>query len=176
MPGFSIAERIEVIAPHPLARLSFTGCRVPKTRLLGARGQGFKVAMQTLDIFRTSVAAAALGFARRALDEAIGRATGRRMFNQSLADFQITQAKLAQMATAVDSAALLTYRAAWQRDQGGSVTREAARPNCGIWPKNRLLVFRPSLKTIASYSGHIKNENIYGGRRPVLPLGGHWLS
>jgi alkylation response protein AidB-like acyl-CoA dehydrogenase len=125
-PGFSIAQRIGVIAPHPLARLAFSACRLPKSRLLGAPGQGFKIAMQTLDIFRTSVAAAALGFARRALDEAIARATSRRMFNQTLADFQITQAKLAQMATAVDSAALLTYRAAWQRDQGQSVTREAA--------------------------------------------------
>jgi acyl-CoA dehydrogenase len=125
-PGLSIAERIEVIAPHPLARLAFSGCRVPRSCLLGAPGQGFKIAMQTLDIFRTSVAAAALGFARRALDAALARATGRRMFGQTLADFQITQAKLAQMATAVDSAALLTYRAAWQRDQGAAVTREAA--------------------------------------------------
>jgi alkylation response protein AidB-like acyl-CoA dehydrogenase len=125
-PGLSIAQRIEVIAAHPLARLVFSGCRVPKGRLLGAPGQGFRIAMQTLDIFRTSVAAAALGFARRALDEALERATGRRMFNQTLADFQITQAKLAQMATAVDSGALLTYRAAWQCDQGHGVTREAA--------------------------------------------------
>jgi alkylation response protein AidB-like acyl-CoA dehydrogenase len=124
--GFSIAERIDVIAPHPLARLAFAGCRVLKSRMLGAPGQGFKIAMQTLDIFRTSVAAAALGFARRALDEAIARATSRRMFSQALADFQITQAKLAQMVTAVDSAALLTYRAAWQRDQRRGVTREAA--------------------------------------------------
>jgi alkylation response protein AidB-like acyl-CoA dehydrogenase len=125
-PGLTIAERIEVIAPHPLARLRFGGCRVPQSALLGAPGQGFKIAMQTLDIFRTSVAAAALGFARRALDEGLARARSRRMFGQTLADFQLTQARLAQMATAVDSAALLTYRAAWQRDQGGSVTREAA--------------------------------------------------
>ena len=125
-PGFEIAERIEVIAPHPLARLRFADCRVPKTRLLGAPGQGFKIAMQTLDIFRTSVAAAALGFARRALHEGLSRATSRQMFGQRLADFQLAQARLAQMATSVDSAALLTYRAAWQRDQGRSVTREAA--------------------------------------------------
>ena len=124
--GFEIAERIDVIAPHPLARLKFTECRVPKSRLIGVPGQGFKVAMQTLDIFRTSVAAAALGFARRALHEGLQRATGRQMFGQALADFQLTQAKLAQMATTVDSAALLTYRAAWQRDQGRNVTREAA--------------------------------------------------
>lgn len=125
-PGFEIAERIEVIAPHPLARLRFAGCRVPRTNLVGAPGQGFKVAMQTLDVFRTSVAAAALGFARHALDQALARATTRHMFDHTLADFQITQAKLAQMATGIDASALLTYRAAWQRDQGLNVTREAA--------------------------------------------------
>jgi alkylation response protein AidB-like acyl-CoA dehydrogenase len=126
MPGFEIAERIEVIAPHPLARLRFAGCRVPAANRIGPAGEGFKLAMRTLDVFRTSVAAAALGFARRALDEALQRATTRRMFGQTLADFQLTQARLAQMATTVDSAALLTYRAAWQRDQGRGVTREAA--------------------------------------------------
>jgi len=125
-PGLEIAERIEVIAPHPLARLRFTGCRVPLSQRIGEPGEGFKVAMRTLDVFRTSVAAAALGFARRAFDEALQRATTRRMFNQALADFQLTQAKLAQMATTIDSAALLVYRAAWQRDQGRNVTREAA--------------------------------------------------
>ncbi|MDH5538753.1 MAG: acyl-CoA dehydrogenase family protein, partial [Rhizobacter sp.] len=124
--GFQIAERIDVIAPHPLARLQFTDCRVPLSQRVGAAGQGFKVAMRTLDVFRTSVAAAALGFARRAMQEAMQRATTRRMFNGVLADFQLTQAKLAQMATTIDSAALLTYRAAWQRDQGRSVTKEAA--------------------------------------------------
>ena len=125
-PGFEIAERINVIAPHPLARLRFTQCRIPASQRVGAPGEGFKVAMRTLDVFRTSVAAASLGFARRALDEALHRATTRKMFNGVLADFQLTQAKLAQMATAIDSAALLTYRAAWQRDQGRNVTREAA--------------------------------------------------
>ena len=125
-PGFEIAERINVIAPHPLARIKLHNCRVPSSQLLGNAGQGFKVAMATLDIFRTSVAAAALGFSRRALDEAMQRATSRKMFGQTLADFQLTQAKLAQMATAIDSAALLTYRAAWQRDQGKKVTKEAA--------------------------------------------------
>ncbi len=124
--GLEIAERIEVIAPHPLARLSFNNCRIPASRRLGEAGQGFKVAMRTLDIFRTSVAAAALGFARRALDEAVQRAVGRKMFNQTLADFQLTQAKLADMAAAIDGAALLVYRAAWLRDQGKTVTREAA--------------------------------------------------
>jgi acyl-CoA dehydrogenase len=125
-PGFEIAERIDVIAPHPLARLRFTNCRVPLTRRIGEPGEGFKIAMRTLDVFRTSVAAASLGFARRAFDEALARCTTRKMFNGVLADFQLTQVKLAQMATTVDSAALLTYRAAWLRDQGQSVTREAA--------------------------------------------------
>ena len=125
-PGFEIAERIDVIAPHPLARLRFRGCRVPLAQRVGAGGEGFKVAMRTLDVFRTSVAAAALGFARRALEEGLARATRRKMFGQTLADFQLTQAKLAQMATTIDSAALLTYRAAWQRDQGENVTAQAA--------------------------------------------------
>ncbi len=125
-PGLTIAERIAVIAPHPLARLRFDGCRIPAARRIGDAGQGFKVAMATLDVFRTSVAAAALGFARRALDEALARARSRRMFGQVLADFQLTQAKLAQMATGIDAAALLTYRAAWLRDSGARVTKEAA--------------------------------------------------
>ena len=125
-PGLRIAERIDVIAPHPLARLSFEGCRVPGARLVGAEGQGFKIAMATLDVFRTSVAAAALGFARRALDEALAHVQARPMFGKTLADFQLTQAKLAQMATDIDASALLTYRAAWMRDQGRKVTQEAA--------------------------------------------------
>ena len=125
-PGLHIAERIDVIAPHPLARLRFDGCRVPMSARLGSAGEGFKVAMRTLDIFRTSVAAAALGFARRALDEALARASTRPMFGGTLGDLQLTQARLAGMATTVDSAALLTYRAAWMRDCGRPVTREAA--------------------------------------------------
>ncbi len=125
-PGLEIAERINVMAPHPLARLRFNQCRVPASQRIGEGGEGFKVAMRTLDVFRTSVAAAALGFARRAMDEALARSTSRKMFGGVLADFQLTQAKLAQMATTIDSAALLTYRAAWQRDQGRSVTKEAA--------------------------------------------------
>ena len=125
-PGLEIVERIEVIAPHPLARLRFNQCRIPAGRRLGEAGQGFKVAMRTLDIFRTSVAAAALGFARRAFDEAVQRATVRKMFGHTLADFQLTQAKLADMAAAIDASALLVYRAAWLRDQGRTVTKEAA--------------------------------------------------
>lgn len=125
-PGLEIAERIDVIAPHPLARLRFTGCRVPAACLVGEEGQGFKVAMATLDVFRTSVAAAALGFARRALEQALARAQARPMFGKTLADFQLTQARLAQMALEIDAAALLTYRAAWLRDSGKRVTKEAA--------------------------------------------------
>ncbi len=125
-PGLEIAERIDVIAPHPLARLRFADCRIPRSARLGEAGEGFKVAMRTLDIFRTSVAAAALGFGRRALDEALARTTTRQMFGGVLSDLQLTQARLAQMATTIDSAALLTYRAAWMRDCGQTVTREAA--------------------------------------------------
>src|SRR6476660_9718121 len=125
-PGLEIAARIEVMAPHPLAHLKFKDCRIPAAQRLGDAGQGFKIAMSTLDIFRSSVAAAALGFARRALEEALRRSTSRKMFGQTLADFQLTQAKLAKMATDIDAAALLTYRAAWLKDQGQPVTVEAA--------------------------------------------------
>jgi acyl-CoA dehydrogenase len=125
-PGLEIAARIEAIAAHPLATIRMRDCRVAANRLLGAPGEGFRLAMRTLDVFRTSVAAAALGFARRALDEALGRATTRRMFGAALADFQLTQAAIAQMAAEIDAAALLTYRAAWARDRGEAATREVA--------------------------------------------------
>jgi acyl-CoA dehydrogenase len=125
-PGLTIAERILVIAPHPLATLRFDGCRIPATQRIGEEGEGFRIAMRTLDVFRISVAGAALGFGQRALDEALVHVTGRRMFGRPLADFQLTQAKLAELATELDAARLLTYRAAWRRDGGGNVTREAA--------------------------------------------------
>jgi acyl-CoA dehydrogenase len=125
-PGFEIAERIDVIAPHPLATLSFNSCRVPAGNRLGAEGEGFKLAMRTLDIFRTSVAGAALGFAQRAIDEAVGQSLSRPMFGKKLADLQLTQAALADMATEVEAARLLTYRAAWLRDRGDTVTKEVA--------------------------------------------------
>jgi len=125
-PGLSVVRRIEVISPHPLATLRFDGCRVPGSSLVGAPGQGFRIAMATLDVFRTSVAAAALGFGRRALDEALAHARARRMFGQRLADFQLTQGKLADMATTLESSALLIHRAAWLRDRGEPVTRAAA--------------------------------------------------
>ncbi len=125
--GLRIAERIDVIAPHPLARLDFTGCRLPADALLGGEGDGFKLAMRTLDVFRATVAAAAVGYARRALDESVARARERKMFGGRLADLQLTQAKLGEMATAIDAAALLTYRAAWLRDvKDARATGEAA--------------------------------------------------
>lgn len=126
-PGLSIADRIDVIAPHPLATLRFQECRIPVSQRLGDAGQGFKIAMMTLDIFRASVAAAALGFARRAMSEGLARAKSRKMFGQTLADLQLTQAALGDMATEIDAASLLTYRAAWLRDvKGVRTTSEAA--------------------------------------------------
>lgn len=125
-PGFSITKRIDVIAPHPLATISFTGCRIPAAHRLGPEGEGFKLAMRTLDIFRTSVAGAALGFAQRALDEALKHSLARLMFGKTLSDLQLTQAALADMATEVDAARLQTYRAAWLRDRGETVTKEVA--------------------------------------------------
>ncbi|GGG01010.1 acyl-CoA dehydrogenase [Rhizobium wenxiniae] len=126
-PGFSITERIDVIAPHPLATIRFDNCRIPASRLLGTPGEGFKIAMRTLDIFRASVAAASLGFAKRALDEAIAHARSRKIFGNTLSDLQLTQAALGDMAAEIDAASLLTYRAAWRRDvQGLPTTKEAA--------------------------------------------------
>jgi alkylation response protein AidB-like acyl-CoA dehydrogenase len=126
-PGLRVAERIPVIAPHPLARLTFDGVRVPADHRLGASGEGFKVAMATLDVFRPTVGAAALGFARRALDEALRRTTDRELFGAPMADLPLVQSKLAEMALGVDASALLVYRAAWTKDVvGGRVTREAA--------------------------------------------------
>jgi acyl-CoA dehydrogenase len=125
--GLSIAERIEVIAPHPLARIRFEKARVPTSAMIGKPGEGFKIAMATLDVFRTTVGAAALGFARRALDETTARARDRRLFGAPLAELQMVQAHIADMALDVDAAALLVYRAAWVKDSGAArVTREAA--------------------------------------------------
>jgi acyl-CoA dehydrogenase len=126
-PGLTIENRIDVIAPHPLATLRFDACRVPLSNRIGGAGEGFKVAMATLDVFRSTVGAAALGFARRALDEALRHASSRRLFGAPLSDLQMTQGALADMATGVDAAALLVYRSAWTKDQGAArVTREAA--------------------------------------------------
>ena len=126
-PGFEVTGRIEAMAPHPLGTLSFRKCRVPADRLVGDPEGGLKVALGTLDIFRSAVGAAALGFARRALDEALKHVTTRKVFGQVLADMQLTQARIARMATDIDAAALLVYRAAWTRDSGAPrITREAA--------------------------------------------------
>ena len=126
-PGLGVAERLEVVAPHPLARLRFESCRLPADALIGRPGDGFKIAMSVLDVFRSTVAAAALGFARRALDESLARAATRELFGAPMSELQMVQGHLADMALNVDAAALLTYRAAWAKDSGRSrVTREAA--------------------------------------------------
>ncbi|WP_414901696.1 acyl-CoA dehydrogenase family protein [Sphingomonas flavalba] len=125
--GFSVVDRIDVIAPHPLATIRFADCFVPDDHLIGEAGQGFKIAMATLDVFRSTVGAAALGFARRATDEALDRAVNRKLFGAPLGDLQLTQAALADMALGNDASALLIYRAAWAKDSGQPrVTREAA--------------------------------------------------
>lgn len=127
LPGFEVVERLETIAPHPLATLRFKDCRVPKSDLIGKPGDGFKIAMSVLDIFRSTVAAAALGFARRALDEALERVTTRTIQGSPLADLQMVQGHIADMALDIDAAALLIYRAAWTKDMGAPrITREAA--------------------------------------------------
>jgi acyl-CoA dehydrogenase len=126
-PGFSVGKRIETISPHPLGTLQFDSVRIPATRRIGAEGDGFKVAMATLDVFRSTVGAAALGFARRALDETSAHVKSRQLFGAPLAAQQLTQAAIAEMATDVDASALLVYRAAWTKDSGAPrVTREAA--------------------------------------------------
>ena len=125
--GLDASERIDIVAPHPMATLRFAGCRVPGSCLVGEAGEGFKLAMRNLDVFRTTVAGAALGFARRALDEALAHAKARRIFGGALADLQLTQAKLADMAAGIEAAALLVARAGWTRDtKGVRITREAA--------------------------------------------------
>jgi acyl-CoA dehydrogenase len=126
-PGLRVSERIGVLAPHPLGTITFQDCRVPADASIGEPGKGLKVALATLDVFRSTVGAAALGFARRGLDEALSWARQRRAFGKNLSDFQLTQARLADMALEVDASALLVYRAAWTRDSGAErITREAA--------------------------------------------------
>ncbi len=126
-PGLRVSERIDVLAPHPLGTITFQDCRVPAEASIGEPGKGLKVALATLDVFRSTVGAAALGFARRALDEALSWARQRRAFGKNLSEFQLTQARLADMALEIDASALLVYRAAWTRDFGAErITREAA--------------------------------------------------
>lgn len=125
--GIDITERLETIAPHPLASLRFSDCRIPVGAMIGAPGDGFKIAMSVLDVFRPTVGAAALGFARRALDEALARVTGRQIQGAPMADLQMVQGQIAEMALDVDASALLVYRAAWAKDSGApGITREAA--------------------------------------------------
>ena len=127
LPGFDVVERQQTIAPHPLATLRFTDCRVPASAMLGASGAGFKIAMSVLDVFRSTVGAAALGFARRALDEALNRVSTRHVQGAPLFDLQMVQGHIADMALDVDASALLVYRAAWTKDTGAPrITREAA--------------------------------------------------
>ena len=126
-PGFEIAERLEVVAPHPLARLAFNDCRIPASAMIGNPGDGFRIAMSVLDVFRSTVAAAALGFARRALDESLKRVSERQLFGAAMSELQMVQGHIADMALDVDASALLVYRAAWLKDQGAlRVSREAA--------------------------------------------------
>ena len=126
-PGCVVSQQIAISAPHPLGSLSLRDCRIPRANLIGESGRGFKVAMATLDVFRTTVGAAALGFARRAFEEALAHATSRELYGQKLADFQMSQERIADMATEIDASALLVYRAAWTKDQGAErVTREAS--------------------------------------------------
>lgn len=126
-PGLSVAERLDVMAPHPLARLSFEDVRLDADAMIGAPGDGFRIAMSVLDVFRSTVAAAALGFARRALDASLSRVKARELFGAPLADLQMVQGHIADMALDVDAAALLVYRAAWAKDMGAErVSREAA--------------------------------------------------
>jgi acyl-CoA dehydrogenase len=127
MPGFNVVERTQLIAPHPIGEISFNECRVPAQDMVGNEGDGFRLAMETLDTFRASVGAAACGMARRALDEAIRYSSTRRQFGRLLCEHQLVQEKLADMATQLDAARLLVYRAAYLRDTtDGRVTREAS--------------------------------------------------
>jgi acyl-CoA dehydrogenase len=178
--GLCIERRIEVNAPHPLAELAFKRCRIPVSRLIGAEGEGFKIAMRTLDVFRASVAAAATGFARRAFDEALAHARGRRMFGKVLADFQLTQAALADMATAIDAAALLTYRAAWLRDTGQPVTLAAAMAKMTATESAQIVVDRALQmfggrgvergQTVERLYREIRSLRIYEGATEVQKL------
>lgn len=126
-PGFSVAEKIDLVAPHPLGRITFDNCRIPKDNLVGERGRGFGLAMATLDVFRSTVAAAALGMARRAMDETLTHVNQRELFGGVLADLQLVQGKISDMAVGIDTSALLVYRSAWTKDcVAERVTREAA--------------------------------------------------
>jgi acyl-CoA dehydrogenase len=167
-PGFSIAERIDVIAPHPLATLAFNGCRIPVDNRLGPEGDGFKLAMRTLDVFRTSVAGAALGFAQRALDEALKQSLARPMFGKTLADLQLTQAALADMATEIDAARLQTYRAAWLRDGCNTVTKGCPGPTgSGRMSVTQAVAMAKMSATESAQRAIDRAVQIFGGRGVV---------
>jgi acyl-CoA dehydrogenase len=167
-PGFSIAERIDVIAPHPLATLAFNGCRIPVGNRLGPEGDGFKLAMRTLDVFRTSVAGAALGFAQRALDEALKQSLARPMFGKTLADLQLTQAALADMATEIDAARLQTYRAAWLRDGCNTVTKGCPGPTgSGRMSVTQAVAMAKMSATESAQRAIDRAVQIFGGRGVV---------
>jgi len=162
-PGLSISERIEIIAPHPLGTLAFENCRIPASQMLGKPGQGFQVAMATLDVFRTTVAAAALGFARRACDETLQHVLNRELFGAPLADLQMTQASVADMALDIDTSALLVYRSAWAKDGGQErVTREAAMAKLHATEQAQLVIDRAVqlFGGLGVTSGHIA-ERLY---------------
>ncbi len=162
-PGLTIAERIQTIAPHPLARIVFDGCRVPAANRIGGGGDGFRIAMATLDVFRSTVGAAALGFARRAFDETLAHVTTRKTLGATVADLQMTQAALAGMATEIDASALLVYRAAWAKDAGAErITREAAMAKLGATEAAQRVIDRAvQLHGARGVTTGIKVEELY---------------
>ncbi len=168
-PGLTVSARIETISPHPLGTLCLDGCHVPRSALVGEAGRGFAIAMATLDVFRPTVGAAALGMARRALDETLGHVRQRKLFGGTLADLQLTQARLAQMATDVDAAALLVYRAAWAKDAGAArITKEAAMAK-GFATEAAGRVIDSAVQLFGGHgvsSGHIV-ERLYRDVRPL---------
>lgn len=167
--GLEVIERIRVIGPHPIATLQFTDMRVPVSAMVGAPGEGFKVAMGTLDVFRTTVGAAALGFARRALDEALVRVERREVFGHKLSTFQLTQAKIADMAVGVDAIALLVYRAAWTRDTyGRRITREASMAKLfGTETAHQIIDMAVQLHGGTGVVAETMVENLYREIRPL---------
>ena len=180
--GLSVAERVKVNAPHPLGTLQFEQCRIPAGQMIGKPGDGFKVAMGTLDVFRSTVGAAALGFARRAMDEALTRSRQRRVFGKQLSDYQLTQAKIADMAVSIDAAALLIYRAAWTKDRDirGRVTREASMAKLFATEEAQKVIDQAvqlfgglgvvTGKTVESLYREIRSLRIYEGTSEIQKL------
>lgn len=192
-PGLDIAERIETISPHPLARLHFRNCRIDGGQRLGEEGDGFKLAMRTLDVFRTTVAGAALGLAQSAFDLALAHAGERRMFGHTLADFQLTQAALADMATELEAARLLTYRAAWLRDRGEAAVQQVAMAKMtatetaqrvidravqlfggrGVRRGERVERLYRDVRALRIYEGATEVQKLIIGRELLRPVRGH---